>query len=116
MTIIVYGLRNCDTCRKVLKALAAAGHEHAFIDVRADGVSGEQIGKWAAQVGWQRLLNRRGTTWRGLDAAATANLDEARAVALMAEHPALIKRPVFETGDRVLVGFDPEVHAVLGLA
>ncbi len=109
MSITLYGLKNCDTCRKALKELKAAGVAHDFVDVRAGGVSSEQIAGWAAKAGWEVLLNRRGTTWRGLDDADKADVDEAKAVRLMAQHPALIKRPVIESGDDVTVGFSDEV-------
>lgn len=109
MALKVYGLKNCDTCRKVLKDLKAAGTEHRFIDVRADGVTAEQIAGWASAAGWEALLNRRGTTWRGLGDADKADVDEARAVRLMADHPALIKRPVIEGPHGVSVGYTDEV-------
>lgn len=109
MDITLYGLKNCDSCRKALKELKAAGIEHRFVDVRADGVSAEQIAGWAKQAGWEVLLNRRGATWRSLDDADKADVDEASAVALMALHPALIKRPVIESGDVVTVGFPDDV-------
>jgi arsenate reductase len=104
--ITVYGLKNCDTCRKALKWLKAEGVEHRFHDVRANGVSRADIAGWAAKAGWETLLNRRGTTWRGLPEADKTNVDEAKAVTLMAAHPALIKRPVFEIDGAVAVGFD----------
>lgn len=109
MDITLYGLKNCDSCRKALKELKSAGIEHRFVDVRADGVAADQIARWAELVGWEVLLNRRGTTWRGLDDADKADVDAAKAVALMAQHPALIKRPVIESGDAVSIGFPDDV-------
>lgn len=103
--VTVYGLKNCDTCRKALKWLDAEGVDHRFHDVRADGVSQDDIASWAGQAGWETLLNRRGTTWRGLADADREDVDESKAVALMAAHPALIKRPVFDIGGKVTVGF-----------
>ena len=113
MTLKVYGLKNCDTCRKVLKDLKAADREHAFIDVRADGVTAARIQGWAEAAGWETLLNRRGTTWRGLGDDEKADVDEAKAVRLMAEHPALIKRPVIEGPHGVSVGYTDEVKKLL---
>ena len=109
MGVTVYGLKNCDTCRKALRALAAAGVAHDFVDVRADGVSAELIAGWSAAVGWELLLNRRGTTWRGLDDGDKADVDEAKAVRLMTAYPALIKRPVIEETRSVTVGFTDEI-------
>ncbi len=115
MSLILHGLKNCDTCRKALKALSAAGMDHAFKDVRADGVSREQIASWAAAAGWEKLLNTKSTTWRGLADADKQDVDEAKAVALMAEHPTMLKRPVIEADGAVTVGWSAEVQAGLGL-
>ena len=104
--MILYGLKNCDTCRKALKAINAAGVKTTFHDVRADGVKETQIKKWADAVGWETLLNTRSTTWRGLDDADKADVDEKKAIALMATHPTLIKRPIIENGlTQVYVGW-----------
>ncbi len=111
--IDVYGLKNCDTCRKALKWLAGNGLEHRFHDFRRDGLDTQKLGRWAAACGWETLLNRRGTTWRGLDDADKDGIDGAKAAALMTAHPALIKRPVFEAAGRVIVGFKDEQRKLL---
>jgi len=111
--ITVYGLKNCDTCRKALKWLQGEGMEHRFIDVRADGINGADMDRWLAAVSWETLLNRRGTTWRKLPETDKADMDAAKARALMVEHPALIKRPVFEAAGGVIVGFKAEQQAAL---
>lgn len=116
MSLKLYGLKNCDTCRKALKALGAAGVEHTFVDVRADGVSAQQIAAWANAVGWEKLLNTKSTTWRGLGEAEKTEMDEAKAVALMSEHTTLIKRPVIEANGSVTVGWTADVQAGLGLS
>lgn len=113
MSITLYGLKNCDTCRKARKWLAAEGMDHSFVDVRADGVSAEQIARWAAAAGWETLLNKRGTTFRGLSDAEKQVDTEAQAVALMAAHPALIKRPVIEAGSQISVGWTEAVQSAL---
>jgi Spx/MgsR family transcriptional regulator len=113
MAITLFGLKNCDTCRKALKMLKAAKVPHAFVDVRADGVSHDQIARWADSAGWETLLNRRGTTWRGLDEAQKADVDAAAAIDLMAQYPALIKRPVIEAAGQVMVGFTADIQAAL---
>ena len=111
--ISIYGLKNCDTCRKALKWLQAEGIEHEFKDVRADGLTDAQVKGWIDAVGWETLLNRRGTTWRKLSDAEKDGVDAAKAKALMMEKAALIKRPVFESGSTVIVGFkDAEVEAL----
>jgi len=111
--ITVYGLKNCDTCRNALKWLKAGAMEHTFHDVRADGVKSADLSKWVKAVGWETLLNRRGTTWRQLAEEDKEDVDQLKAEALMLEYPALIKRPVFVDGDRVVVGFkEPEKVAL----
>ncbi|MGJ3259420.1 MAG: arsenate reductase [Rhodospirillales bacterium] len=109
----IYGLKNCDTCRKAMKWLESEGIAYEFKDVRKDGVSAAEIGAWAKDVGIDSLLNRRGTTWRGLSDADKAKGEGDGAVGLMAEHPALIKRPVFLKGGEVRVGFKDAEEAWL---
>lgn len=105
--ITVWGLKNCDTCKKALTWLEGKGATVAFKDVRADGLEADRIGTWLASVGKDVLINRRGTTWRGLPADVQASAEEDDgAVALMQANPALIKRPIFEMADgSVIVGF-----------
>jgi len=105
--ITVYGLKTCDTTRKALQWLERRQAPHRFLDVRADGVNLEKLTEWAMAVGWQALLNRGSTTWRGLPEVIRENVSEDTALALMVENPTLIKRPVIETGRGLLVGFKP---------
>lgn len=110
----IFGLRACDTCRKARKALDAAGVDYAFHDVRENGVAKSQVARWAKTAGWQTLLNKSSTTWRGLSDADKAELTEAKAVALMTAHPTLMKRPIIERGDtEVFVGWTKESKAAL---
>jgi Spx/MgsR family transcriptional regulator len=103
--LTVYGLKSCDTCRKATKWLDGEGIAHAFKDLRAEPPTGAQWQAWLRELGHETLINRRGTTWRGLSAQETEGLDEARAARLLAAHPALMKRPLFDLGGRRLVGF-----------
>ena len=105
--IHVYGIPNCDTVKKARKWLDAQGLEYSFHDYKKEGADAAKLERWADRVGWEVLLNRRGTTFRKLDEADKADIDREKALALMAEHTSMIKRPVAETddGDRVLVGF-----------
>lgn len=105
--ITVWGLKACDTCRKARAWLDGRSVPHAFRDVRADGLSAADVQPWLDAVGADVLVNRRGTTWRGLDDQAKARADDPAAVSdLLVEHPALVKRPVFVGGDgTVVVGF-----------
>jgi len=113
--MIFYGLKSCDTCRKAQKELRAAGLDFDVIDVRADGVSADKLREWASVVDWQKLLNTRSTTWRNLDACDKENIDEAKAVTLMAAHPTLIKRPVIEVGKKITIGWNKETKAAYDL-
>ena len=109
--MIVYGLKNCDTCRRARRWLADAGADHGFVDLRAEGIGEARLRDWIARAGWPALLNRRSRTWRELPADQRDNLDAERAAALMQAHPTLIKRPVMEIGDDVILGFDADRYA-----
>lgn len=111
--ITFYGLKSCDTCKKAAKWLKDSGLEFLVVDVRADGVERSRIEAWVDAVGWETVLNRRSTTWRGLGDADKEGVDAAKAVSLLAENPTLIKRPVFEKGDQVCVGFSDAVKSAL---
>jgi arsenate reductase len=102
MSITIYGIKACDTMKKARAWLEAAGIEYAFHDYRVDGIDEARLRGWIAQVGWEVLLNRAGTTFR--------KLPEARAVRLMLSQPAMIKRPVLDLGGRIVVGFRPEAY------
>ena len=104
--ITLYGLKNCDSCRKAMKAYAAAGKTVRFHDLRADGLEAARLEGWLERLGWERLINRRSTTWRHLEASEKAGLDNARALALGLKHPSLLKRPIVESDDGISVGFD----------
>ena len=110
MSITIYGIKACDTMKKARAWLEAAGIEYAFHDYRVDGIDEARLRGWIAQVGWEVLLNRAGTTFRKLPEAERDGVDEARAVRLMLSQPAMIKRPVLDLGGRIVVGFRPEVY------
>lgn len=106
MTIEFYGIPNCDTVKKARKWLEAEGVDYAFHDYKKEGADPARLASWADQAGWEALLNTRGTTFRKLPEAERANIDRAKAIALMEAHPSMIKRPVVEHEGRLLVGFD----------
>ncbi len=90
--------------------------DHRFHDLRADGLTAETVARWIDAVGWEKLLNRRGTTWRNLADGDKADIDQNRAAELMVANPALVKRPVIEIGGRIVVGFkDQERDEILKL-
>ncbi|QDX25307.1 arsenate reductase [Sphingomonas suaedae] len=106
--IDLYGIPNCDTVKKARAWLDANGLAYSFHDYKKEGADPARLAKWADAVGWERLLNRAGMTFRKLDDADKADIDQAKALALMAAHPSLIKRPVVEVRGAVLVGFKPD--------
>jgi len=108
--IILYGIPNCDTVKKACTWLTAQGLAHEFHDFKKAGVPADRLAAWESALGWEKLLNRKGTTWRKLDPQEQASaVDAASAQALMRAQPSLIKRPVVEWGNRSTVGFDPAV-------
>jgi Spx/MgsR family transcriptional regulator len=114
MSLQFYGIPNCDTVKKARTWLEANGIEYAFHDYKKAGADPARLAAWSDVVGWEALLNRRGTTFRGLSEADKADIDRDKALRLMAASPSLIKRPVVEHAGGVLVGFDPgEWEAVL---
>lgn len=113
MSVTLYGIKSCDTCRKARRWLDAGGFDYRYHDLREDGVDAGVLRRWCRQLGWEALLNRRSTTWRSLDQSERAGLDADSAVALMRRHPTLIKRPVLEAGDAVLAGFSESRYQTL---
>lgn len=106
----LYGIRNCDSVKKARKWLESAGIDYEFHDFREDGVDQSRLAAWCESPGWEVLLNRRSTSWRQLAEADRQDLDAGRAKALMLGQPTLIKRPVLDTGDEVLVGFTEDTY------
>jgi arsenate reductase len=109
MAVTVYGISNCDQVRKTLGWLRENGIDYRFHDFRGDGIERAMLERWCTHLPWNSLLNRRGHTWRSLDEAARAEVvDQTSAIELMLAHPTLIKRPVVEVADRLLLGFSAE--------
>ena len=106
MPVVVYGIIPCDQVRKTLAWLNANGVEHRFHDFRRDGLSGESLERWCSHVPWNALLNKRGPTWRGLPELRRRQVvDQSSAIELLLEQPTLVKRPVIEIEDGLLLGF-----------
>lgn len=109
MTLTVYGLKKCSTCREATAFLKDKGLDHRFIDVRAEGIDEASVSRWAQAVGLDKLLNRRGLMWRHIPAEERTGLDEKASIALMVRYPALIKRPLFDKDGSIRVGLTPEI-------
>ena len=111
--LTVYGIKQCDTCRKALKWLAGQGITHSFHDFRIDGLEAGMLHDWMESPFIGKLVNRRSTTWRQLSDEQREFEGEAL-LELLLEHPTLIKRPVFVTSGIVAVGFNPkEIAGIL---
>ena len=114
--ITVYGIKNCDTCRKALKWLEAEGIGHSFHDFRVDGLEAETVAGLLKELGGEALINRRSTSWRGLDDKDRDILNSDDAVAItkmLVDNPTLIKRPVFVQNKTVINGFGASQKDVL---
>jgi len=111
--ITVYGLKNCDTCRKALKWLADQDIDHRFHDVRNDGLDAARIVGWVDAAGLEILVNRRSTTWRNLSDAEREQAMGDKAVDFLTANVTLIKRPVIDNDGKITIGFNAAVEAAL---
>jgi len=109
----IYGIKNCDTMKRAFAWLKDHGVDYEFHDYKKAGVSTEMLESWTSQVGWEKLLNTRGTTWRKLSEEQRADMSEKKAQQLMQQQPSLIKRPVLSHGRTILVGFDDKAYQEL---
>ncbi len=115
MSLTLYGIPNCDTVKKARTWLDARGIAHSFHDYKKAGADPVKLAAWCNAAGWNKVLNRAGTTFRKLPDADKADLDQERAVALMAANPSCIKRPIVEHPGGLLIGFrEAEWAAALG--
>jgi arsenate reductase (glutaredoxin) len=110
MSVTLYGIPNCDTVKKARAYLDLRGIAYAFHDYKKAGVEAARLQRWVKEVGWETLLNKAGTTFKKLPDADKLNIDEDKAIALMTANPSMIKRPVVEGGQKLLVGFKPDVY------
>lgn len=106
----LYGISNCDTVAKAKKWLNEANIDFNFVDFRKDGLTTEQVTTWSNAVGIDKLLNKRGTTWRKLSDDEKGLDNPSALINLMTENPTLIKRPVLITGERIEVGFKADFY------
>lgn len=111
--VTLYGIRNCDTIRKARRWLESNEVDYRFHDFRTDGIDTDILEPWIGELGWEPLLNRRGTTWRKLPEDERNCMNETRAIRLMLSQPAIIKRPVLDTGRLRHIGFSEADYAAL---
>ena len=111
--ITVFGIKSCDTVRKARKFLDTNGSIYQYHDFRLDGLDAKTLKKWVQNIGFEKLLNTRSTSWRQLDDKQKKNVSESSAFDLMLENPTLIKRPILEMDDTLLVGFKESEYQLL---
>lgn len=113
----IYGIPNCNTVKKALDWLKANNVDFEFQDFKKVGISESKLEEWSKEVGWEALINKRGTTWKKLDAETQNSVVSDRtAFALLQEKPSMIKRPVLETSKGLLLGFDEDKYSETLLA
>lgn len=105
MAIVLYGIKNCDTIKKAKKWLMDEGVKFTFHDYRQNGLDAVLLNKLEQQLGWEAMINKRGTTWRQLDETVKASINKDSAKAIMLENPAIIKRPILDNGTTLALGF-----------
>ena len=112
MPLTIYGIKNCETMKKARAWLDKHGVAYEFHDYKTAGIEPERLQRWEKKVGWEKLLNRSGTTFRKLPDKDKSGLDAGKAMALMQKQPSMIKRPVLDLGGgKLLVGFSPELYS-----
>lgn len=110
LNIKLYGIPNCDTAKKACTWLTAHQVEFCFYNYKTQGIDKKLLTTWCKKVGWQIILNKNSTTWKNLDAQVKNNINsQATAIALMIEHTSLIKRPIFELNDDIIVGYNQQI-------
>ena len=110
----VYGLKNCDTCRKALNWLMSENIEHKFFDIRKDGFLEADLKRWLSALGHKQLINRRGKSWGKIDPLIQESLNETTAASLVLSEPTLMKRPIFDDGKKLVIcGFKNEQQETL---
>jgi arsenate reductase (glutaredoxin) len=110
VSVIIYGIKNCDTMKKARAWLDKRGVGYVFHDYKAEGIERKKLERWAKQAGWETLLNRAGTTFRKLPEMEREGVTEKKAIALMLVQPSMIKGPVLEANGKLFVGFKPEMY------
>lgn len=113
MSTTLYGIKNCDTIKKARKWLDNQSIDYQFHDFRVDGLEEQLLDSWLEQLGWEGLINKRGTTWRQLSDEQKATMDNTLARAVILENPALIKRPVLINNEHIEVGFKEPTYQTI---
>ncbi|RDL44733.1 ArsC family reductase [Marinomonas piezotolerans] len=107
----IYGIKNCDTMKKAQRWLNDNNVTYVFHDYRKDGLTHEQVEQWIEVLGWENLINKRGTTWRQLDKTQQENMTDELAISVLLDKPAMIKRPLLDHNGTLTLGFKPEQYS-----
>ena len=110
MAATLYGIKNCDTIKKARRFLDGLNAEYTFHDYRVDGIDEKTVQEFIDKLGFEKVLNKRGTTWRQLDQKTKDGTTEANAASLLCQQPAMIKRPILRSGKTLLIGFSAEQY------
>ena len=108
--MIIYGISNCDTVKKAKAWLDSQNIDYRFHDFRKDGIDSDIINGWLKTISWDKILNKRSTTWRTLDSSIQQAVNETNVVDLMVKNPTLIKRPVVDVNDIITIGFNSDTY------
>ncbi|MCO6185525.1 ArsC family reductase [Rhizobium sp. L1K21] len=111
MSVTIYGIKNCDTMKKAFTWLNDQGVAYDFHDYKKSGIDEQSLKTWCAAIGWEKVLNKAGTTFKKLPDEDKTDLDEAKAIQLMAANPSMIKRPITDKDGALMAGFKPELYA-----
>ncbi|WP_265569992.1 arsenate reductase [Sphingomicrobium nitratireducens] len=111
--IVLYGIPNCDTVKKARDWFEKRSIAYRFHDYKKAGIEKDKLEEWVLEFGWEPILNKRGTTFRGLPDVLKQDIDGDKAIMLMAAHPEMIKRPIVEGGDSPIIGYDSTAYEVL---
>ena len=103
--VTLYGIKNCDTVKKARKWLDAHGIDYRYHDFRDDGMEKTALQAWVRELGWETVVNRRSTSWKGLDASVRETMNDQSAMKAVLSHPTLVKRPLLDTGKQYFTGF-----------
>jgi arsenate reductase len=105
MELTVFGIKNCDTMKKAMKWLDDNGVAYYFYDYKKEGVPEQRLRQWLEALGWETVINKRGTTWRKLDDAVKESMNTEKSITLAMENPSVVKRPILQSNDFILAGF-----------
>ena len=105
MELTLFGIKNCDTMKKAMKWLDDNGVAYHFHDYKKEGVPEQRLRQWLEALGWETVINKRGTTWRKLDDAVKESMNTEKAITVATENPSIIKRPILQNDHFILAGF-----------